>query len=1145
MGDIYEQSPKPDGERLKQEDVIRLADAFSEGVAWGQDAWNLFGKKFLNLSPGEIQSVEENHSTRAKRVSNMFLRWHENQKERCTFQSTNAILVRAKRIATQQRWWCRYLDEENRDSFDEQQDELRKFIEELVDVPISEPEWTKLIKKLDVSKEVDNVSTAHPHNKMKQRQTLLEIWMERHGYKLAISDLKDVLKKNKLRRVICQIAGGSSELHQQFEHLLEDEWDHIFDHITPDQKQKLFNEFSSLHENAQEDEKVDDSFKNVILKGNIGFHKFIETLADMKVDLHRLFSHSKYRSVFTMKRLHPKAPHFKETEAYQKMKTTLADKRFVVLQGLPGCGKSQCAAAYAEEFKVKHPTAVVWFFECKNDEDSFSALRQSVIDAKICTNGYTTTNNIRRQISILIADIKNSSIAVLLVFEDLYKAIKADSILQDLIKELTEYDKAQIIATSRSVTPSAFTRQTIRGFTKKEALNFLEPKDHDEEKIAAQSVAELYSYLPLGLAPAKAYCAEQNLSYKKYLLAMQQETEALKLIKEFEDEWIKDFYHASENETGRNILATMILALSTLESVTLQSRTVNFQEIFSYAVYFHHENIPVYLFKQLMSHCNILSEDNAEPMSDLLCEIATNKLLKQLEDSSIGVVNRNQEDVYLSTVSTHRVVLFALKNKAMTSESKLIDALYALSCYFQKDNRLSHQHNQLLNLMPHVTKALSVDPVVKETKGIFRNMLEIRLLELKGFASTQTDAQVEAEEPLKEAHERMLKLLCSAGKIPVEELDATVEERILEGNGPDTFIETKARILYQFSKKAVDKIDPKIFSLLAQTVVLNREDIELLKRNCPPGKKLPDIPENAPITDTRLKMLREHKLALSEDNLKQLYLPEQLASILYTRGRLMFYDGFDIDSDRREEHIRYLKLSYYIARETAKDTAYFLLHFLISQTNGLLYLKLEKDAGMQDFQEAYKKYKGYLDSSRKFFEHGILKEDGKTTYNLMRCYRQMIKANQLQLECKSSTPAKEDRFEVCNKLKQLVTEHPEYAKTALRSLMVAGNFCGFGKKFELAIEFYRTILDRTKDEEEKYRNIVFEATSQFAKTALSDLRELESDSARKNCKEACERIEKARLLVPRQEKGETLQKLQNEIKECTDESAPKKSKIKE
>uniref|UniRef100_H2ZNB1 Uncharacterized protein n=1 Tax=Ciona savignyi TaxID=51511 RepID=H2ZNB1_CIOSA len=181
-------------------------------------------------------------------------------------------------------------------------------------------------------------------------------------------------------------------------------------------------------------------------------------------------------------------------------------------------------------------------------------------------------------------------------------------------------------------------------------------------------------------------------------------------------------------------------------------------------------------------------------------------------------------------------------------------------------------------------------------------------------------------------------------------------------------------------------------------MVLNKEDIELLKRNEPEWQPMPP---NTPLTTRNIEQLRNHKLALTADQLKSVYLAEQLASILYTRGRLMFYKGFD--QSRKEECIKFIKLAYYVAKEVARQTGIKLLHYLIAETNGLLYLKLalnnkSDDQKRKDYRDAYGRYEKLCVSTNKYFEHGIMKEDGKTSYHVMRCYKQMISANMKQLE---------------------------------------------------------------------------------------------------------------------------------------------------
>ena len=530
------------------------------------------------------------------------------------------------------------------------------------------------------------------------------------------------------------------------------------------------------------------------------------------------------------------------------MKNQLEKTRFLELYGLPGSGKSQCAAAYAKEFGQRYPASIIWFLECKDVEHingSIISFRQRLLDAKICENNRSR----QEQMYGMVADIRKSDMYVLLVFEDLHAKIKTRDKLSQLLEGMKRYSKGYVLATTRNAgTVCGIDQLHVTGFTNNEALDYLMPNKEDysaEEQHAARKVMESYSNLPLGIAPAKAYCVDKKLLYTEYLMAIEKEINAMRQIENFLEKFLDDYYESdSDRAAGKNIFATMILALSALKQETVDNRTVNFQELFSHAMFFHHEKIPVHLFRQLLMQPNLLCEESSKPVSNFLCKVAIHNFLNQLRESSLAVIEndpKNPGDVFSSTIITHRVVLTALRHlhernraKGDLSQSKLLNALYALSCYFQKDNRLKFQDNLLVMLMPHVSSSLEIVKNPRDgdkSAKMLERILVIRLLELKGFACTQSDAMSEAAGPLKKAFDSLIKLLCDSVDVDVNSIDAMAKERELEGNGNDGLIKTKASMFYRYCCKAVQFISDQVFTHLTQTVVVNEEDLALLRRN--------------------------------------------------------------------------------------------------------------------------------------------------------------------------------------------------------------------------------------------------------------------------------------------------------------------------
>nr|XP_026690475.1 uncharacterized protein LOC100185169 isoform X3 [Ciona intestinalis] len=1080
-------------ETLSERDVVLLGKAFEECVVY---TWPEFCRKFLNLSRADCQNIEADNTELPTQIREMFQKWKENEQEGATIENISGILHKCV-IGIKQIWWNSYRDEQD-GKFLEDRKMMETYFQKLSDCPFTPEEWSKLVVKLGLSNNhMENMESRHRHNKFSQRLSLLEGWVQIKGYETAtIPALQAALKDLKLRRIICEIAGlegRNNTPHKVYEHFLEDEWDRIFSKLEEDQKRSIINSLLQSEEDPTE-EREENAFQSVMSKGNAGFHNFIKVLTDnlppatnIQSTLQHFFIDSNYANLFHMKKANILAAHFTENNNYRVVKEKLDQgTRHVLLHGMPGSGKSQLVCAYVKHFNIQHPSSIIWSIECKDHsamDASLVSLRKAVFSSQLLSEGQHDWREV-------FVQLKKTGVHILLLLEDLQKGMDDWSEnLQTVVDSVLNYDKSYIIGTSRNaLTIRDFDLHKVNGFTLDEAVNFLmqdREASEDEDEPWAKKIAEKYSCLPLGLAPAYAYCKNLCFSYKDYYDVLLEESESPEL-----------------EYANKSIIATMVLCLGKINVMRVGPSEVDLKAVFSMVAFLHHEIIPVYLFREMISKPRILYAElehaEQQPLVPAISKAnvtrALLELLNQLKNSSI-VVDSGEQNLNTRYISTHEVVQLALTNMLKREGSEnhhLLNALYCLSCYFQKDNRLHTQHNQLLVLLPHVTKALSLatnkfnerraDPRKLGKEEMMQHMIILRLLEVKGFACTQSDMIKEAEEALQQAHDQMLNLLCAAGGITLDSLDATVQERILEGNGPDTVIETRARVLYQFCERAVSDIPPETFDRLLHTIVLNEEDIELLTRS---EEGWTPLKANTPLTSEDLEELRRHGLAKDNKKLKSVYLAEQLASILYTRGRLMFYKGFEGD---KTEYIKYIKLANYVAREVKKETGIRLLHLLITETNGLLYIKLaingkSDEEKRTDYQYAYRRYKELCESNYQYFEHGILKEDGKTSYHIMRCYKQMMTANIKQLELPEQE-VQTNWFEVCELFDEIVKNHPAYGKTATEGLIVAGELYHKGGQWHKALEFYKKAMDRVKDKEQTYKKELFLATEKFTEASL-------------------------------------------------------------
>lgn len=123
---------------------------------------------------------------------------------------------------------------------------------------------------------------------------------------------------------------------------------------------------------------------------------------------------------------------------------------------------------------------------------------------------------------------------------------------------------------------------------------------------------------------------------------------------------------------------------------------------------------------------------------------------------------------------------------------------------------------------------------------------------------------------------------------------------------------------------------------------------------------------------------------------------EVLASLLYTRGRLRFYNISQEALRHDTFYRRQLQLCHDMCDQVKASFKVNLLHKLISQTNGLLYFLIDEEQPNPETQrvncrKAVESYKQFIQDSSSYYEYGLLKSS--LAYKTVVYAKQVVKVH--------------------------------------------------------------------------------------------------------------------------------------------------------
>ncbi|XP_035667062.1 uncharacterized protein LOC118409824 isoform X2 [Branchiostoma floridae] len=809
-------------------------------------------------------------------------------------------------------------------------------------------------------------------------------------------------------------------------------------------------------------------------KGTKAFHAFREALKEQgRDDLAALLAGQPGKIYNPISNVAKSVSHFYTSEDVKRVRRAMGDRQFViVLSGITGSGKTQVALSQAELFVERHPTAVVWRLD-GHDKKSFLTDKQNLLEKlkeKVPTDDSQVDASVAKALD-------NRKTPVLLILDDLDDGL---FLSPDLLKPREESKVLLITHRKRLQQPANVSIPEdayilINGFSNDEAKDFLRMQlpYHPPDELAC--LASKFSGLPLGLAAARSYLRQTKTSVENYLTLLEKKETASKL-EEKADEWMSQFYEKPElQQTGRNLFAALRLAVSKLDQQT--------KSMFQLTGYMDQSRIPIVILKEDVND------------SPAMRSMALNQLVMQVEDLSLGTVDGIDNDRLLSVHEVTQLVM-RLSFTEQQEKERLKKIQNILLKYFVKDNRYTKSGRLTELLQPHVGKVLRHSRDANDD-GSFSLALA-RLSEVYGFMNTQCGMPGNAEEHLRAAKDHLEEL---AG-INWVEVNSKIAEQLQQYKSFVSYDEQgsveeksikEAEALYWKLSEASKRLPDEVFTTMIQSKVIAEQDLALFRAlDKVPAGLVQSVRDKEPLTAGQYQKMVEGGIAIPIERMKEVYLPELYASINYSLGRCFFYmkEKYAADPVGKDGLIKNMRLAFHVCKQIKNHAGISVLHKFLSETNALLYLRLEEggkspDDLRRDIEHAIQRYSEFVEGRGEYFEFGVLKKSGQDSYGLMMCHRQLVKCFNMLINLADSEGERLACIEKAQKECEKMIKHAEnqvqkddYGKIVERPERLAvfyntaGRFLaddGDSMKLDEALDMFQKAYDlETEREKEDY-----------------------------------------------------------------------------
>ncbi|CAH1798092.1 unnamed protein product, partial [Owenia fusiformis] len=718
-------------------------------------------------------------------------------------------------------------------------------------------------------------------------------------------------------------------------------------------------------------------------------------------------------------------------ENYTNLEKKLNDKKqaLIVLRGPTGSGKTQLALLYAKKFTNKNSDSTCFCFNSSTPEDILvdgkKLIDQCKLNIQIFDSGRDGEDsaNMTNKAWRLLIRIRDKSL------EDNKKSLfifdRAMFDTSSIVKEVFLNHSSFTVIITSSDDNDAFVKGfenltlEVKGYSKADvdALTICQYNQFKGKDM--QNLAKKLDYLPLGIHAACQYIIESKGTIPKLL-------DQLKGGKEDALDSLFQMSHKKackecEQDEKAKLLLNVVAALSP-------------------------DPIPFDVLDWTIGSGN---EDPFQRKADRSIELdkmakRRNKIIDVITRFHLGTVEIKGSDNKM--LRMHNIPIRAIQKSWDENEriTYSIEMLLILDDLVDKDIRRAKDFNFFLKLIPHVKLALRTDLKGAKEQAVGINIVQISLQDKLHYMYSQTGLiryfNVSDSKAKQLCYSKIIKkdesCLDEEAKknLPVKEIYCITDTK---------FIKEKAKLINDRLKEIPIPVKPKDFlKALVCTRRLNSEIVELLKKKKKtspkklskkqktekksdgaelPGKYLKDTGSKS--DDDRItskyKKWVNHGAAISLKEMKNLYLIEFMANILYTHGRMYFYKSKNEQEAKVYEHDLRLayELSVIIKEESGKQIA----TLLLAERNGFLYTDVDSK-NQKRIDTAIERYKKLYNADGDYYEKGLLKiiprED---KYHHTICQKQLLNCYIATVKVEENSTKKQNKYkEGCKEAKNLL-----------------------------------------------------------------------------------------------------------------------------
>ncbi|CAH1797690.1 unnamed protein product, partial [Owenia fusiformis] len=560
----------------------------------------------------------------------------------------------------------------------------------------------------------------------------------------------------------------------------------------------------------------------------------------------------------------------------------------------------------------------------------------------------------------------------------------------------------------------------VKGYTQ-EDVNVLALCQYDQFKDDMQCLAEKLDFLPLGIHAACQYIIESNnLTVRDLLARLDQYGDPLTGL--FQESY-KMANEKCKNDNDK--LPLNIVAILSPDPIPF--------DVLDWTIRVSHQ----------------------DPLSDSDITLKRDHLLGEIKRFHLGTVEIKGSDNKM--LRMHDIPRSAIR-ESWTEDKRIkhfIEMLLILDDQVDKDTRHAKDFMFFLKVIPHVKHALKTDLSGAQSQAVGIKILQISLQDKLHYMYTQTGLIRYFKESESEA-----KQLCYS-LIDLNDVTSTEKDRKFNDITSQEFLKEKAELINSKMKLLEIPKEPKDFlKELVCTRRLNKSTVALLKTKMNSGDaeqsitkkksdnvELVDTKLNASVksrpqstllpdgylTETKYNSLVQRGAAIRLNKMKDVFLLEFMANILYTHGRMYFYKNKNKEEAKVYEHD--LRLAYELSAIIKNEQFKQIATLLLAERNGFLYIDVDSKE-KERIKHATERYKEMLDTQGEYYEKGLLKiiphED---TYHQKICRKQLLNCYISAVKEESDRVKKQEIYEKgCQEARKLlkILEADEKADTYIK-----------------------------------------------------------------------------------------------------------------